>query len=374
MKVALAHDSLTQLGGAERVLATLHEIFPDAPVYTLAYDKKLNPHFEDWTIISSPLQHIYKFLPDFRYALPGIPFALRFFDFSQYDLVISSSSTFAKNIHVPKHVLHISYCHTPTRFLWSESDSYLNEELPWFLKPSAPLLRLYLAWMRRWDYVCAQRVNFFIANAKNVRERIKKYYHRESAVIYPAINTSFFHPVAPKENYYLLAGRLQAHKRSQIVVEAFNKLRKELHVVGTGRVLEHLKTIAGENIHFLGRVDDEILRREYSGAKAFLYPQEEDFGLMPLEAMACGTPVIAYAKGGALETVIPGKTGALFLEQSEQAVINAVHEFENQHFLAEDLFEQAEKFSEANFKKQFEDFVRSKFEQAGAVPAGGDAA
>jgi glycosyltransferase involved in cell wall biosynthesis len=342
------------MGGAERVLQALHEIYPQAPVFTLVYDKRLKENFEGWTIVSSPLQYLYNFIPRLQLLLPFIPYAWRFVNFSEFDLVLSSGSIFAKNIVVPKNVVRIDYCHTPARFLWVDMESYIASEVPKILRP---LLRAYLMRMRKWDYKCAQRVDYYITNSVNVQNRIKKFYGRESTVISPFADTDFFYPSKPKEDYFLVAGRLQPHKRADLVIKAFNDLGKQLHVVGTGRALPDLQKEAKENIQFLGRVDDEILRNEYSGAKALIYPQEEDFGLMPLEAMACGTPVIAYAKGGALETVLENKTGIFFKEPSVQAIKDAVRKIEDMHFQSEDLFEQAQKFSKEQFKDQITLFV-----------------
>lgn len=357
LRVALAHDSLTQFGGAERVLAALHEMYPDAPVFTLVYDKKMGEHFEEWEIVSSPLQYIYNLIPRFQWLLPLIPIAIRFFDFSKFDVVISSSSVFIKAIHVPKGVLHINYCHTPSRLIWIETDKYLKDELPAFLRP---LAKLYLTFLRRWDYAAAQRVSFFIANSKNVQERIRHFYNRESVVVYPFADLETFYPTLPKEDYYLTAGRIQPHKHIDLVVKAFNKLSKKLHVVGVGRAGESLKALAKPNITFLGKVPDHVLRDEYSAARAFIFPQDEDFGLTPLEANACATAVVAYAAGGALETVIPSKTGVLFPEQTEQSLIEAIQKFETTNFLAEHLVENAEKFSKEKFMQHFESVVNDQ--------------
>lgn len=354
MRIAIAHDSITQLGGAERVLEALHELYPEAPVFTLVYDKKLKDHFVGWTIVSSPLQYLYNFIPKLQYLLPLIPLALNSFNLKDFDLVISSSSSFIKNLKVPKGVKHISYCHTPTRFLWLEQREYLKKEVPGFLRP---IIALYLKWLKSWDFKQAQKVDFFWANSENVSARIRKYYHRESEVLYPWVDLTKFYPSTPKEEYYLVAGRLQAHKRVDLVIEAFNKLGKELHVIGTGRDEEHLKSIAKENIFFLGRVGDQQLCNEYSSAKAFIFPQEEDFGLMPLEANAAGTPVIAFGKGGALETVLPDKTGVFFKEQTSDSIIQAITEFEKKTFSAEDLFEQAQRFSKVVFKERIKELL-----------------
>jgi glycosyltransferase involved in cell wall biosynthesis len=358
MKVALAHDSLTQFGGAERVLQALHEIYPDAPVFTLVYGQKLKEHFEGWQIISSPLQYLYNFLPRLQFMLPFIPLALHFFDFSEFDLVISSSSTFIKAIHLPKNVLHINYCHTPARFLWMDTEQYLKDEVPAFLRL---FLKIYLIWMRQWDYQAAQRVDFFIANSMNVQKRIQRYYNRESKVIYPFVDLNSFYPSAPKEDYYLLAGRLQPYKNGHLVIEVFNKLSKPLHVVGIGRAKFKLEKMSKENIQFLGKVSHEVLRNELSAAKAFIFPQEEDFGLLPIEANACGTAIIALGKGGVLESQIAGKTAVFFYENNAAALLQAIEKFEESKFLSEDIFGQAQKFSKEHFKNNIYEFVKEKY-------------
>ncbi|MEK7075645.1 MAG: glycosyltransferase [Patescibacteria group bacterium] len=347
MKVAIAHDSITQLGGAERVLEALHELYPSAPVFTLVFDTRLKDHFEGWTIVSSPLQYLYNFIPKLQYLLPFVPLSLMFFNLNGFDLVISSSSGFIKNMKVPKGVKHVSYCHTPTRFLWLDQKEYLKKEVPGILRP---FVGLYLKWLKSWDFKHAQNIDYIWANSENVKRRIQKYYNRESEVLYPWVDLDKFYPTTPKQDYYLVAGRLQAHKRVDLVIEAFNKNGKQLHVIGTGRDEERLKSIAHQNILFLGRVDDLVLCNEYSSAKAYIFPQEEDFGLMPLEANATGTPVIAYAKGGSLETIIQNKTGVFFDQQTPEAIIEAVKQFEEKTFSSEDLFEQAQRFSKEQFK------------------------
>ncbi len=358
MRVALAHDSLTQMGGAERVLKALHEMYPHAPVFTIVFDKRLHSEFEGWTVISSPLQYVYNLLPNFKAMLPLIPLALRFFNFKDYDLIISTSSAFIKNIHPPKGAIHVCYCHTPARFLWLETDSYLRDEAPAWLRP---VLRIFLKWMRTWDYNGSKRVTSFLANSENVRERISKIYGRESLVIYPGVDTALFYPTAPKAGFYLLAARQQAHKRSDLVVQAFNSSGQELHIAGSGRAISKLQAAAKPNIKFLGRLSDSALVDEYSAAKGFIFPQEEDFGLAPLEAMSCGTPVVAYASGGALETVIPGKTGFLFDTQTAGALQQAIEQLEKFPVKSEDLFDQAERFSQDKFKAQIKEFAESVY-------------
>lgn len=354
MRIAIAHDSITQMGGAERVLKALHELYPEAPVFTLVYDSKLSGYFEDWTIVSSPLQYLYDFVPKFKLMLPFIPAAIRFFDFSGYDVVLSTSSAFIKNIAPPKGVIHICYCHTPARFLWIETDSYLREESPRWLRPC---LQLFLKYLRKWDLAGSRRVSAFIANSKNVSERIKKVYGRDSTVIYPGVDLNVFYPVSQKSDFYLLAARQQAHKRSDLVIEAFNRLGRELRVAGSGRALSNLRKMAKPNIKFLGRISDHELVDQYSSAKAFVFPQEEDFGLAPLEAMACGTPVIAYAQGGALETVVPGKTGVLFENQTSDDLSRAVERLDSMRIQSEDLFDEARSFSQEQFQAKIKKIV-----------------
>ncbi|MBI5530898.1 MAG: glycosyltransferase [Candidatus Doudnabacteria bacterium] len=382
MNVALAHDSLTQLGGAERVLDALHEVYPDSPVFVLVMDKKLKQKYQAWDIRTSWLQVIYNFLPKLQYLLPLIPLAVSSLDFSGYDVVISSSSGFIKNIKTPKNSIHINYCHTPTRFLWSEPE-YVDQEVPKILRP---LAKLFLAWMKKWDFKGAQRVNYFLANSKEVQKRITQYYKRGSEVIYPFVDTAFWKPskwrhseglqpteesqngnptnlvqnaAAGKSNYFLLAGRLQAHKMNELIINIFNKLKLPLHVVGTGRQEEYLKSIAGPNITFLGRVTDEQLRSEYSSALAFIYPQVEDFGLMPLEAAACGTATIAYGKGGALETVMQNATGEFFYSYNPEEISKLIISFNPEKYSQEVFRRQAEKFSKDKFKSEIVNFINS---------------
>ena len=308
MRIALAHDSFTQLGGAERVVEALHELYPQAPVFTLVFDPKFREKYKDWDIRTSGLQTLFLSLGKFQYLLPLIPWGVDNLDFSGYDLVISSSSGFVKNIRVPKNCVHINYCHTPTRFLWSNPD-YIKQEVPVILRPAAGIL---LKKLKAWDFRGAQRVGKFIANSKEVQLRIKKYYNRGSEIIYPFVDVNFWHKAVPKGGYFLIAGRLQAHKKNDLIVEIFNELGLPLHVVGTGRQEAYLKSIAKSNIKLLGHISDEQLRDEYSGAKGYIFPQLEDFGLMPLEAAACGTTTLALGQGGALETVVPGVTGEFF--------------------------------------------------------------
>jgi glycosyltransferase involved in cell wall biosynthesis len=353
MKVALVHDSFTQLGGAERVMDSLHKIFPDAPVFTLVLDKKMKPVYKTWDIRVSNLQKFYNFFPKFKYWLALIPWAVSTLNFEGFDLVISSSSSFVKNIHVPKNATHICFCHTPTRFLWSEPN-YVNEEVPFILRFFA---KKFLEYMRSWDLSGAGRVTFFLANSNEVKKRIQKFYSRESVVIYPCINVNFWKKTKEKENFFLLAGRLQAHKNNEILVKVINELNLPLKVAGTGRQLEYLKSIAKPNIEFLGRVSDSELRDLYGSALGYIYPQIEDFGLMPIEASACGTATLAFGKGGSLETILEGITGEFFYSYDKEEIKQKILNWKSEKYLEENLRKQAEKFSEENFEKEFLEII-----------------
>jgi len=356
LNIALAHDSLTQLGGAERVLEALHELYPDAPVFILVLDKKLKLKYKDWDIRTSWLQILYNVFPKLKYFLPLIPFAVSSFNFDGYDLVISSSSGFIKNISLPKNGIHINYCHTPARFLWSEPE-YINQEVPRLIRPIA---KLCVNLVKKWDYKGAQRVNCIISNSVEVQKRIKLYYNRDSEVIYPFVDIGFWNKTIEKKDYFLLAGRLQAHKKNDIIVEVFNELGLPLHVVGVGRQQEYLKSIAMKNIVFLGKVSDQQLRNEYSGALGYVYPQIEDFGLMPLEADACGTASLAFGKGGSLETIISGVTGEFFHSYDKEEIKKAVLSWDSKKYQGINLRNQAEKFSKEAFKQSFSDLINKR--------------
>lgn len=362
MKVALVHDSLTQLGGAERVLGTLHEMYPSAPVYVLVCSRELRSKFRTWDIRTSWLQFFYSLFPRFQYLFPLIPLALKSWNFSGYDLVVSSSSSFAKNISVPKGVCHINYCHTPTRFLWLDQD-YLSQELPGFLKLFAPVARLMLKFLKSWDFKSAQRVSVFVANSEEVKGRIGRFYGRTSTVVNPPVDTGFWHPTRSKKDYFLLAGRLQAHKNNEVVIRAFNKLKLPLHVVGAGRQEPALRAMAGQNVKFFGRISDEALRDEYSGALGYIYPQVEDFGLMPVEAAGCGTATLGVAKGGSLETILPGITGEFFIENNAESLKQKILAWDGAAYKEEALKRHAETFGKQVFIEKMRQVIETNFKE-----------
>jgi len=353
MRIALAHDSFTQLGGAERVVEAMHEMFPDAPIFTLVLDRHLKDKYRDWDIRTSWLQIFYNIIPKLQYLLPFIPLAVLSLNFADFDVVLSSSSGFIKNIHVPKKCIHINYCHTPPRFLWTDP-GYVNQEAPAIIRPA---VKLCILAMKRWDIRGSRRVNKFVANSKEVQNRIQSVYHRTSTVIYPFVDSNFWRATKAKADYFLLAGRLQAHKKNDLIIEIFNDLEIPLHVVGTGRQENYLRSIAKPNISFLGRVTDEQLRDEYSGALGVIYPQIEDFGLVPLEAAACGTAALAYAKGGALETVVPGETGELFDSYDKEKIRQAILNWNPEKYRADVLRIHAEKFNKDKFKQLLGNYI-----------------
>ncbi len=371
MRVALVHEFLTQLGGAERVLEAFHELFPEAPVYTLVYDEtKTQGVFAMWDIRPSFLQRLPGGVKNYRWLLPLMPRAVESFDFSGYDLVVSDSSAFAKGIIVEKPTIHICYIHTPTRYLWQDLDSYVAQaSISVILKP---MVKSYLKhYLRSWDYDAAQKPDSLIANSQTVRERIKQYYDRESELIYPPVDTNFFRPVprtppSPSlikegerrgSSYYFTASRLEPYKKIDLVIEAFNQLGLPLKVAGEGTQSQNLKHQAQKNIEFLSRVTDEDLRKLYSEAKAFVFPALEDAGIMVLEALACGTPVIGFAKGGTAEFITDGKDGVLFGEQSVEAIVRAVKNFEKLSFDRQSPREHALRFDKEVFKNKIVDFI-----------------
>lgn len=374
MKVALIHDHLAQEGGAEKVLKVLADMFPEAPIYTLLYDqKKVDKNFAGRRIESSIIQRLPGGVRHYKWYLYFMPMAVEFFDLRPYDLVISDASAFAKGVITTPETLHICYCHTPTRYLWSDAHQYLNELKynKWIKK----IISLTLGRLRVWDFAAAQRVDYFIANSETVRRRIAKFYRREATIIYPPVETSKFKIVdlsqQPRgERYFLVGCRLAPYKRVDMVVQAFKALgaNYRLKIFGDGLDLPRLQKLAGAatNIEFLGRVSEEQKADLYAHALAFINPQEEDFGITAVEAMASGRPVIAYRRGGATETVLEQISGVFFEEQTPGAVMAAVRRFVEDSDSGTQLWdshkikEHAEQYSVTNFKKQLNSYLQAK--------------
>lgn len=361
MKVALIHDHLAQDGGAEKVLQVLTEIFPQAIIYTLLYEKKnVEANFKNHKIETSIIQKMPFGVKHYKWYLRLMPLAVEFFDLREFDLVISDTSSFAKGVITSPETPHICYCHTPTRYLWSDTHQYINELRynKWFKK----IISLSLSRLRLWDLSAASRVDHFIANSETVKKRISKYYKRGSKLIYPPVETDKFYisESSDREEYFLAGCRLAPYKRVDLVIETFLELKdKKLKIFGDGVDLKRLKKIANgaDNIEFIGRVNQEELAKLYSNSLAYINPQEEDFGITAVEAMASGRPVIAFKKGGALETVIDGQTGLFFNEQKVPSLKKAILKFSNYSWQSQVIRDRALMFNKENFVKSIKDFI-----------------
>lgn len=348
------HDDLVQWGGAERVLAALSDIFPEAPIYTLVYDKDnkiLKDKFSGKKIVTSFLQQIPGWKSLYKPSFFLHPIAFEQFDFSEFDLVISQTTRFAKVIVTKPETKHICYCHTPPRFLWGFSGE----------KPPGVLGLLgYLRFLRNYDQITSRRVDCFVAGSKNAQERIKEVYGLDSKVIFPFVDLERFAGVEVFDGGYLLVvARLNSYKRVDLAVKSANKLQIPLKVVGTGPELGDLRKIAGPTVEFLERLDEQTLTLVLSGCKALVIAGEEDFGLMSLEAQVLGKPVIAFKRGGALETVIDGETGCLFDSQTVESLTEALQKLDENVYNLKRCLSQAQKFSKEKFTQEFRSLVSS---------------
>ncbi len=372
MKVALAHDHLAQDGGAEKVLRQLLEMYPKAPIYTLLYEKEnADKYYKSRKIDASVIQRLPGGVKHYKWYMPFMPMAVEFFDLSKYDVVVSSASALIKGVITKPETLHICYCHTPTRYLWSDTHEYINELK--YNKYFKKVISLILNYIRIWDRMAADRVDVYIANSKTVQKRIKKYYKKDSTVIYPPVNTKKFNDLEvsldeelEKDEYFLIGCRLAPYKRVDMAIKAFKDMPdKNLKIFGQGNDRKRLEKIAqgAPNIEFLGHLSEEDLKRYYVNARAFLYPQTEDFGITAVEAMACGTPVIAYRKGGATETVIENKTGLFFDKQDAGSLGRVVSRFDRKAFDRRAISEHASKFSAENFQEKMKNFIESEYEK-----------
>ncbi len=350
IKAAIVHDWLTNYGGAERVVEEFCRIFPDAPVFTTVYNKKnMGNIFPEEKVITSFMQKIPGAVNHYTKMLSLMPKAFESFDLSGYDLVLSSSSSCAKGVLTNADTVHLSYVHTPMRYAWDLYHEYLNSS--GLLTRTAMKRLLPKIW--QWDALSALRVDYFMANSTTTRKRIKKIYRRDSKVIYPPVNTDFFTPSGDKpDDFYLVLSRFVPYKRIDLAIKACSKLGRKLIVIGDGSEKEKLKSIAGPTVKFTGRLDDNETLDYYRRCRAFLFPGYEDFGITPVEAMACGRPVIAYGRGGATDTVIDGETGTLFAEQTEESLSGAIKKFENMDFDSSAIREHAGKFSAERFRKE----------------------
>lgn len=360
MSLALVHDWLNQLGGAEDVLEHLVKLFPGAPIYTSIYwSEKMPPSYRDWDIRVSFMDRLPLVHRHHQQYLFVYPRAFESFDLSGRDLVLSNKSGFCHGVRTEPGACHVCYCLTPTRYVWGFEDYATREGL----NPAVRLaLRPALRRLQVWDRAAAQRVDHFIAISSEVQRRIAGFYGRESVVIYPPVDTARFAPAARHDDFFLVLGRLIPYKRADLAVQAFNKLGLPLVVAGDGRDGPRLEATAGSNVTFLGRVGDAQAADLMARCRAFIFPGLEDFGIAPVQAMAAGRPVIAFAGGGALDTVIEGQTGLLFREPTPESLAAAVQDFDECRFDTAAIRKHAEKFDKNVFENKLLAFVQEKRE------------
>ncbi len=366
MKIALVHDYLTRLGGSERVLKVLMELYPDAPVYTLLYDeKRVGTVFPKEKIITSPLQKLPSFVrKNPKYLLPLMPRTVEEWDFSGYDVVLSSSSAFVHGIITPIATRHICYFHSPMRFAWDWTHEYLKEQGIGVIKRFAAAY--FLKRVRMWDFLTADRADVFLANSVHVQRRIKKYYHHDAEVIYPPVDLSRFHLPEKAgrgdatEDFFLIISTLTPYKRVDLAVQLFNKIGKKLVIIGEGPQRAFLQSIAEDNITFLGYQDDATATDYLMRCRGLIFSGEEDFGITPIEAMACGKPVLAYGEGGVTESVIEGVTGEFFHAPTVASMEDGLARLiENeQHYDPAAALAQAKKFSAEHFASHIKRIVK----------------
>jgi len=366
LKIAIVYDWIDKWGGVERVLLTFHEMFPKAIFYTSYFDGKNASWAKDFTIRTSFIQKLPNIFKRSRIAsLPFYPYAFESFNFNDYDLIISITSSFAKAIITQPNTLHICYLLTPARFLWSHINEYFSSSF------AKKLVNPYLNDLKKWDKIASQRPDKIISISQTVVERCKKYYGRESEVIYPPFDKEYWDKINSKpqlktQNYYLVVSRLERYKKVDLVIKTFNQLQNlNLIIVGKGTEENKLKQIAGKNIQFVKDLSDEELSCLYSQAQALIMPQEEDFGYVALEAQFFGCPVIAYNKGGATETVIDGETGLFFNKQSVDSLTDALERFDKISYnLRENTvkfgWKNTEKFNKDRFIENFQRTIKSK--------------
>jgi len=361
MKVALVHDYLAQDGGAERVLKAFHNIWPDAPIFVLFHDKEKITDFPNADIRESFMKRLPFGRTRYKWYTPWMMQATERHNLHDFDVVLSSTSAFAKGVLTRPDTLHISYCHTPTRYLWTDTHEYIAD-LPYNSFVKALLPRFIHKW-RLWDKMSVDRVDHFIANSGTVQKRIHKYYRRDSDILYPPVDVEKFTPSSEIGDYFVSGGRLVPYKRFDLLVQVFNRLKTPLKIFGTGPELELLKKHAKPNIEFLGRVSEEEKATLLANAKAFIHPQVEDLGITPIESMAAGRPVIAYPVGGVTETVIPGETGVFFHEQTWESLLDVIVNFDSAAWDTERIRARAERFDLGRFNERIKQYVADRFEE-----------
>ena len=361
MRVALVHDYLNQYGGAERVLEVLHNLFPDAPVFTSLYDPDAMPErYRQWDIRTSFLQRMPGSRSHHRAYLMLYPLAFESFDLRKYDVVISNSSAWGKGVLTTPQTLHICYCLTPMRFAWAATEYLERERMGGAARRALPPALHYL---RMWDVTTANRVDRFIGISRAVVRRIQKYYRRDADLIYPPVNVENIPFSSERGDGFLVVSRLVPYKRIDLAVQACTQLGAPLTVVGDGRDRDQLRQAAGSTVRFTGHVSDDRARHELMTCRAFLFPGEEDFGITPVEAMAAGRPVVAYAGGGALDTVNEPETGRLFAPQTADALATALAQIDGAEFDHHRIREHARIFDTDTFRHQFSTLVEQAWHE-----------
>lgn len=365
MKKALINDWYYVNGGAEKVIHSLNQIWDDFDHYSLI--DFLNENDRDFILNGKKakttfIQNLPTVNSNHRKFLQLFPSAIERFDLSEYDIIVSSSSSIAKGVCTTKNQLHICYCHSPMRYAWYLQEQYLEDA--GFKGVKKVYAKFVLNKMKKWDVTNSHNVNFFIANSKFIAQRIKKIYNRESTVIYPPVDVDFFSLETQKEAYYFTASRMVSYKKTQLIVETFNELpHLQLIVAGDGPEFQKIQKIAKSNIQIIGFVDAMLLKKYMQKAKGFVFAAEEDFGIIPVEAQACGTPVIAFGKGGALETVLDNVTGVFFKEQNSNSLSKALHHFETLQFDPNVIRAHALQFSKERFEREIKSFVEEKYHE-----------
>ncbi|HTB49122.1 MAG TPA: glycosyltransferase [Verrucomicrobiae bacterium] len=366
-RVAIVCDWLTGIGGAERVVLELHKLYPEAPIYTSQYNPAKIDWFNEADVRTTWLQKLPKSLKKFLPLLRAWTFSR--LDLSDYDLVLSSSGAEAKGVKTGPNTMHISYCHSPTHYYWVRSDEYLESPgfprgFNWLAKLS---LKLLLGPLKRWDYHAAQQPDFLLTNSTHTQAMIKRYYRRDATVVFPPVETTRLRITGkpPLRHGFVIAGRQTPYKRIGLAIEACNELKIPLVVIGDGPEHKRLEKLAGRNVTFLTSVNDYDIVSHFQSALGFIMPNMDDFGIVAVEAMAAGTPVIAYQKGGALDYVIPGKTGLFFDKQMVKSLVNALETALSKSFDYEAIAEHADQFSTANFQKNLRAAITGFLENKG---------
>jgi len=362
MKVALIHDWLTGTRGGEKVLEALCDLYPDAPIYTLVHIAgSVSEKIESHRIITSQLQHAPLVKKYYRNYLPFFPSLIEKFDLQRYDLILSSSHCVAKGVIPSGEANHICYCHTPMRYIWSHYDDYFGDHRTGF--PKRQILPIISRRLRSWDVACSDRVDDFVANSRCVAERIQRFYGRDSTVIYPPVDVDFYSPAdEERQDFHLIVSALVPYKRIEVAIEAFNRRKSKLIIVGIGPEKDRLQKMASSNIEFAGHVDAERLRRLYRTAQGLIHPGEEDFGISMVEALACECPVLSYAAGGALEIVTHGETGLFFNELTPESLTETVDKADGFSFNKTSMRTASLRFSHSHFKSEFQGLIQTRFQ------------